>query len=85
VIAYFTLHFTKTVNHPLKPLQDHLDKKKSLDGKDVFPDSLMLIGKKKNTRTSVITRIGKGLFIDFDFRCFLQAFRIMVKDVDLRR
>jgi hypothetical protein len=45
VIVYFTVHFAKAVDHPLKPIQDHLDDEKTLAGKDVFPDSLMLTGK----------------------------------------
>ena len=41
---YFTLHFAKAVDRPLKALQDYLDHYKTLGGKDVFPDSLMLTG-----------------------------------------
>lgn len=50
VIVYFTLHFSKAVDDPLKPLQEHLSHYKTLAGKVVFNDSLMLTGKNDKLR-----------------------------------
>lgn len=52
IIVYFTLHFSKAVDDPLKALQEHLNHYKTLAGKAVFNNSLMFTGKNNKLRNS---------------------------------